>query len=351
MLGDGLVEQELGAVVVGEPERGGRESVSRRSMSETRTPSSKAILPSSTHRAPARDPSALPAAHERPDRAAPRPGDDRGPRVGARGGRDGRRRERARSRSRLRSASTRRPFAFRAASSVSRSRTAVRGSSGRRSASAEPKIRSAAPILGGCASGSLFLSLPVWGLAAALPAGGYPATNAGWQTFTVATGGFSVQLPSTWVDVSSASPAVLKKLESNPALQSARRRAERDESVEVARRRLRQRLGLHGCQRRPGRRDDVADDREVVSNGDPQGLSGLGCGTGGAGEAAGAARPTCCRRRSARARRGKVAIIEYLLLKGGVLYAVEYSAPAATRAHYTKTFTRSARSFRLLPPV
>jgi hypothetical protein len=57
-------------------------------------------------------------------------------------------------------------------------------------------------------------------IALAAPLVAHGATAERWQTFTVPTGGFTVDLPASWIDATSASPSLIKALAANPALRA-----------------------------------------------------------------------------------------------------------------------------------
>src|SRR6516162_3274834 len=72
-----------------------------------------------------------------------------------------------------------------------------------------------------------------WGallLAIVLPAA---ASAAGMKTVAVPTGGFSIALPSSWVNVTSAAPSVLQKLEQVPAFKAFAQSASQNGSLKL----------------------------------------------------------------------------------------------------------------------
>ena len=203
-----------------------RGSGSRPSTSATRTRSSRATRPSSTASARcSRRTLASRTARTSRSRAPGRPGDDRGTRLGARRRRDGRiRHERGRGGRRARRRGCDRPLPRRRPARAARRRTGAADRAGRAHGPA------GASIVGAVRRRLLLLAIAVLALTTASTASAGPR----WHTYRIETGGFSVGLPSSWIDVTrTATPAILKELARNRLPKAVAELAGRVEAIKL----------------------------------------------------------------------------------------------------------------------
>ena len=224
MIGDGLVEQSLGPVVVGEPEEvegirftpvdvGNPHAVVRGRSCRARP-----------HRPAARDPSSLSEPDERAGGKAARRAHHRGAGVGARRGGDRRlRHERDRDCRRARRRLRHRALSGRRSPRSGRGR-ARRSSPARQNESRceSYRGRGAAPSSTGNAPARV-----------ARARHGLGCSRRRLRTVEVPTGGFTIGLPTSWVNVTSAAPNVLKELEKVPAFKSFAQSASQNGSLKL----------------------------------------------------------------------------------------------------------------------
>ena len=87
-----------------------------------------------------------------------------------------------------------------------------------------------ASIVGAVRRRLLLLAIAVIALTTASTASAAPR----WHTYRIETGGFSVGLPSSWIDVTrTATPAILKELARNPSLKAVAELAGRVEAIKL----------------------------------------------------------------------------------------------------------------------
>ena len=190
----------------------------------------------------------------------------------------------------------------------------------------------------------LLLAIAVLALTTASTAGAAPR----WHTYRIETGGFSVGLPSSWIDVTTtATPAILKELARNPSLKAVAELAGRVDAIKLVAGDAApssqafmdvgvDRVGAIGLDRLAA---ETA--RELKQTAHPVGGVRVAKLRLPAGPAY---RLTFRFSRPA----GSVETVEYLLVRRGVEYGIAYTTLASSARRYDAVFLRSARTFRFL---
>ncbi len=172
------------------------------------------------------------------------------------------------------------------------------------------------------------------------------ASAAELKTIAVPTGGFSIGLPSSWVNVTSASPAVLKKLEQVPAFKAFAQSASQNGSLKL-------------IAADPGSNGSAYMDTGVARVGSvPLGTVAsatvkalkqtLGKGGSVTSEKVNlAAGPAYVLHLARKGSPNKTD--EYLFIRDQVEYVIVFVATAKNWSKYAPLFARSAQSFRLTP--
>jgi hypothetical protein len=163
------------------------------------------------------------------------------------------------------------------------------------------------------------------------------------ETLQVPTGGFSIDLPNTWVGITSAVPASIAQLEKDPAFKS-----------------FAQSGALKLIATDPKSNGSVYMDTGAERIGAIS-LDALGKGTGTAIKK-GLGKKAIVTYRKVALQAGPAYVVhvmprsvtgtnesdEYILLRDQVEYVIVYVAPTASWARYAPTFDQSAKSFRFL---
>ncbi len=190
----------------------------------------------------------------------------------------------------------------------------------------------------------LLLAIAVLALTTASTASAAPR----WHTYRIETGGFSVGLPSSWIDVTTtATPAILKELARNPSLKAVAELAGRVDAIKLVAGDAApssqafmdvgvDRVGAIGLDRLAA---ETA--RELKQTAHPVGGVRVAKLRLPAGPAY---RLTFRFSRPA----GSVETVEYLLVRRGVEYGIAYTTLASSARRYDAVFLRSARTFRFL---
>jgi hypothetical protein len=174
------------------------------------------------------------------------------------------------------------------------------------------------------------------------------ASAAGWRSYQVPTGGFKVALPASWEDITSATPALIKALGSNPALKSSAQLASQTGAIKL--------VAIE-----PAGKGLVYMDAWVARLG-PVKLSQVEqqtvgelqqlANTKGKVQATTVKLPAgtaiVTRFRFTQGSRTEEAEA-FTIVHDQVGYAFAYGAPAASWSKYASLFEASARTFRILP--
>jgi hypothetical protein len=189
----------------------------------------------------------------------------------------------------------------------------------------------------------LFLGLLLAG-AVVLPA---TASAESMRTFPVPTGGFVIGLPSSWIDVTKAAPAVLQQLERVPSFRAFAQAASQNGSLKLIAADTAGKGTVYmnvGAARLPGpysvKQVAVATAAQLKKTLGPKSSVSASPVKLTAGPAY----------RIHLSKKGTPnETDEYVLVKDQVEYVIVYVAPHATWKEHEPLFTSSARSFRFLP--
>jgi hypothetical protein len=164
--------------------------------------------------------------------------------------------------------------------------------------------------------------------------------------FRVPTGGFSIALPANWVEVTSAAPAMLAKLEQVPALRAFARSAGQSGSLKLI---AADPTSKQGAYMDTGVARIGAASLPAIANATAKALRQSLGKTGSVTVAklqipAGTVYLLHLSKKGAPNRTD-----EYMFLRGQVEYVLVYVAPSQLWSRYEPVFTASAKSFRFLP--
>jgi hypothetical protein len=169
-----------------------------------------------------------------------------------------------------------------------------------------------------------------------------------WKRYPVATAGFAISLPSTWVDVTSTAPAMLGQLAKEPSLKATAKAASEADAIKliVADPAVQGRAYVDAGVQRVGTVGAAALLATTVKQ-----LEQLSAGQGKVTTATAdlpAGRASVIQFEFSTPS-GPMRTLEYLLLRDQVEYAFAFSAPRAKWAVYAPVFAHSARTFAFLP--